>query len=70
MQQIRAHFSQVANAFLHNDIKEAYAEELQILTLLFTTIFTLIICWNPSVYYMFQGFFFLALLHLLQVAVL
>lgn len=79
--EIRAHFSQVANASLNNDNKVAFAEEVKILTLLSTTIFAFIICWIPSVsidlYKMFAGYYtfskrfiFLTPLNLLQVAVL
>lgn len=47
--KIRAHFSQVANSSIHNDNSLAFAEEVKITTMLFTTILAFFICWIPSV---------------------
>ena len=48
--KIRAHFIQVGNSSLHqNDNSTAFAEELKITAMLFTTILAFLICWTPSV---------------------
>ncbi len=59
--KIRAHFVQVGNSFFHNNNSIAFAEEVKITTLLFTTILAFFICWSPSVtvdfYEMFGGYY-------------
>ena len=47
--KIRAHFVQVRTSSLRDENSAAFAEEVKITTMLFTTIFVFFICWTPSV---------------------
>lgn len=47
--KIRAHFVHIRTSSLHDDNSAAFAEEVKITTMLFTTILAFFICWTPSV---------------------
>ena len=46
--KIRAHFAQIADSTLHEDIQKSIAEEIKITKLLFAVVITFLICWTPA----------------------
>ena len=48
LRKIRAHFVQVGNASLRDDNSKAFAEEVKVTMMIFTTILAFSICWTPS----------------------
>ena len=62
LRKIRAHFVQVRSSTLRNDQNSAaFAEEVKLTAMLFTTILAFFICWTPSViidfYEVFGGYY-------------
>jgi len=49
LRKIRAHFVQVRTASLHDENSAAFAEEVKVTSMLFTTILAFFICWTPSI---------------------
>ena len=49
LRKIRAHFVQIGNSSLHDDNSIAFAEEVKVTAMLFTTILAFFLCWVPSI---------------------
>ena len=46
--KIRAHFAQIADSTLHEDIQKSIAEEIKITKILFAVLIAFLICWTPA----------------------
>lgn len=46
--KVRAHFAQIADSTLHEDIQKSMAEEIKITKILFAALMAFLICWTPA----------------------